>query len=464
MSRPEAHRTILVIDDDRVFGEAVRQALAGPAREVLVVHTAAEGVGHCSRRRVDVVLLDQKLPDGEGFSFCPQILSFNEQTKIIFITAYPSFESAVRAVKGGAYDYLSKPFELEELLLAVERSCRTLDLEQAAQLQTYRQRKEGEETVLLGGSPALAAVRETIDLAAAEDAPVLITGETGTGKGVVARSIHYRGPRAEAPFVSINCAALPENIIETELFGHERGAFTGAVGARKGIFEMAEGGTLFLDEIGTMPLHLQSKLLGVLDEKRIRRLGGETFIPVDVRIVAATNAEIEAALRSRTFREDLYYRIGVIRLHMPPLRERAEDIPELCRFFLGLRSRGSASVLPEEEILRLQDYGWPGNVRELKNIIERAAILHRDILRPAALLGNNAAAATATAFPPRVATGDNRPLASLADVEREHIARVLAEHAGNYSRAARTLGISLSTLKRKLRPVGEGTVRQPKTI
>jgi len=452
LSRPEAHRTILVIDDDRVFGEAVRQAIAGPAREVLVEHSAAAGIRHCAQRRVDVVILDQKLPDGEGFSFCPQIVGFNEQTKIIFITAYPSFESAVLAVKGGAYDYLSKPFELEELLLAVERSCRTLDLEQSAQLQTYRQLREGAETVLLGQSPSVAEVRRMIDLAAAEEAPVLITGETGTGKNVVARSVHYRGPRAEAPFVSINCAALPENIIEAELFGHERGAFTGAVGARKGIFEMAEGGTLFLDEIGTMPLHLQAKLLGVLDEKRIRRLGGGASIPVDVRIVAATNAELEAALEAKTFREDLYYRISVIRLHLPPLRERREDIPELCRFFLAGRGRGRAAVLPDEEIGRLQGYSWPGNVRELRNIIERALIVHREILRPADLLGKIVAGVgyRESAAPP-AADADGTP-SSLATIESDHIARVLAHHAGNYSRAARTLGISLSTLKRKLPP------------
>ncbi len=455
MTPPQTHRTILVVDDDRVFGEAAREALAQPARDVLVVHSAAAGVRECSRRRVDVVLLDQQLPDGEGYSFCPQFLSFNEQTKIIFITAYPSFESAVRAVRGGAYDYLSKPFELEELLLAVDRSCRTLDLEQAAQLHSYRQRKEGEETVLLGESPALTALREMIDLAAVEDAPVLITGETGTGKGVVARSIHYRGPRAEAPFVSINCAALPENIIESELFGHERGAFTGAEGARKGIFEMAEGGTLFLDEIGAMPLHLQSKLLSVLDEKRIRRLGGGTFLRVNVRIVAATNAEIEAELQRRTFRADLYYRIGVIRLHLPPLRERTGDIPELCRHFLGLRSRTSASTLSEEELRRLQGYCWPGNVRELKNIIERAAILHRDHPRPSELLGHDGAAAAPPPMAPRPAPGDATALATLAQIERRHVARVLQEHAGNYTRAARTLGISLSTLKRKLRSAGQ---------
>ena len=258
-------RTFLVIDDDKVFCDAVKDYFSSKTVEVLTAHSGSGGLAVCSQRKVDVVLLDQKLPDVQGHTLCPSILKQNDQTKIVFITAYPSFDNAVEAIKLGAYDYLSKPFELEQLGLAIEKAFRTLDLETVEQFEKYRSQKESEEAVIIGGDGGLSEILQLVDLAASSEAPVLITGETGTGKDLVARTIHYRSPFRRAAFIEINCAAFPESLIEAELFGHEKGAFTGAVTSKKGVFEMAEGGTLLLNEIGEMPLNLQSKLLSVLE-------------------------------------------------------------------------------------------------------------------------------------------------------------------------------------------------------
>ncbi|MDH4232233.1 MAG: sigma 54-interacting transcriptional regulator, partial [Nitrospirota bacterium] len=270
----KVRKSILIVDDDRNFCTSVREYVKTDEVEVHVAHTGKDCLDACAENRIDIVLLDQKLPDTEGYDLCSSILNFNSQTKIIFSTAFPSFDNAVKAVRGGAFDYLSKPFELEELDLVVRQALRTLDLEKVEQFQNYRTERESEENVLVGDSGQITEIQRLISLAANADAPVLVTGETGSGKNVAARSVHYRGLLRHAPFISINCAALPETLIEAELFGHEKGAFTGAAGMKKGLFEMAEGGTLFLDEIGEMPLPLQAKLLGVLDDGTFRRLGG----------------------------------------------------------------------------------------------------------------------------------------------------------------------------------------------
>jgi DNA-binding NtrC family response regulator len=447
----KAVRSILVIDDDKVFCNAVADYLTSETAEVHTAHTGEGGLVICAQQKIDVVLLDQKLPDREGVSLCPSILNHHDQTKIIFITAYPSFDNAVEAIKMGAYDYLSKPFELQELELAIERALRTLELERIEQLQSYKDDKENEETILVSGQGRFSEILQLIDVAASADAPVLITGETGTGKSVVARSIHYKDPNHKKVFICLNCASLPENLIEAELFGCEKGAFTGAVSTRKGIFELAEGGTLFLDEIGAMPLHLQSKLLGVLEEKKIRRIGGESIKPVDVRIIAASNTDLENAIENGTFREDLYYRLSVIRIHIPPLRDRREDIPELCRYFIHAMTHGHHINLPHSELAILLEYEWPGNVRELKNIIERSLILQKGTaLRPAEFLNVDFSASSASSCSAPRGNG----VSSLEEVEREHIRHALDTFTGNYTRTARALGISLSTLKRKLRSYG----------
>ena len=448
-------RTILVIDDDRIFCSSISEFLGSDTRQILTANTGAEGIEICAARKIDVALLDQRLPDMEGHFLCPSLLSHHDQLKIIFTTAYPSFEHAVKAIRAGAYDYLSKPFELGELELAVNRALRTLDLEDIAQLQQYRNAREVAENEFIGASGCLADVARIMNLAAGTEAPVLITGETGTGKNVVARSIHYRGlsghaqkTERDSPFVGINCAALPENLIEAELFGHEKGAFTGAVASKKGIFEMADGGTLFLDEIGDMPLHLQSKLLGVLDDRKIKRLGGETVRTVDVRIVAATSVDLEEAVRQKRFRGDLYYRLSVIRIHIPPLRERRDDIAALCAFLLRRHSRGHQVHIAQSEIDALRNYEWPGNVRELSNVIERAVILQRGPdIRPSELLCISEQGRQL----PTTAPASVNAKATLDEVEKNQILSSLEQNSGNYTRTAQALGISLSTLKRRLR-------------
>jgi DNA-binding NtrC family response regulator len=374
-------------------------------------------------------------------------LKYNDQTKIIFATAYPSFEHAVMALKAGAHDYLKKPFKLDELGHAVDHAFRTLELERIEQIQQFRSAREGDEAIIIGGN-GLAETLKMVELAASTRSPVLLTGETGTGKSLIAKAIHYRSPASRAPFLSINCAALPETLIEAELFGYEKGAFTGATQRKKGIFEMAEGGTLLLDEIGDMPVHLQSKLLGVLEDKIVRRLGGESTHFVNVRIITATGVDLESAM-GKTFRRDLYYRLSVFRIHIPPLRERRDDIPGLCRHLMKTIARGREINIEDAELEKLGSYAWPGNVRELRNILERAFFLQKgSAFLPSALLGD--LAEVSQPAPPECPEVDEVNL-SLADVETRHIKHVLDKFSGNQTRTAEALGVSRSTLKRKLK-------------
>jgi len=445
-------KTILIIDDDKIFCDTIRSYLTKNGLEVFTAHTGGEGVTICSRKRIDVVLLDQNLPDGEGYSFCSSILKTNEKTKIIFITAYPSFEGAVKAIKAGAHDYLSKPFELEELSLEIKQAFRTIELEKVEQFHQYKIDRESEEAVLIGSEGGLSEIARLVDLAASSlDAPVLITGETGTGKNVVARAIHYRSALRKAPFISINCAALPENLIEAELFGYEKGAFTGATMSRRGIFEMAEGGTLFLDEIGEMPLHLQAKLLSAIEDKKIKRIGSESIIPVNVRIIAATCVDLENTI-GKTFRKELYYRLSVIRIHLPPLRERRKDIPAFCEYFLAKFSKGHEGNISDSEVENLMHYDWPGNVRELRNILERAVLLQKGLcIKPSEFLAKvneKPLLETAPCVNPVM------KITTLDEMEKTYIKCVFEKLSNNYTQTAKALGISLSTLKRKINSYG----------
>src|SRR5512143_2100688 len=442
-------KTLLVIDDEKLLCDTVRDYLENDRLEVLTAHTGAEGLAVCSDKKVDVVLLDQRLPDAEGHALSPRILERNEQAKIIFVTAYPSFDNAVAAVRVGAHDYLSKPFDIEELKLTVDNALRTLDLERVEQIQNYAREKDRERAVIVGDSGAFSEVIDHVAMASEMDGPVLITGETGTGKNLVAKAIHYRSSFAGSAFVSINCAALPENLIEAELFGHEKGAFTGASGAKKGLFEVADGGTVFLDEIGEMPIHLQAKLLSVLEDGTMRRIGSTAVTPVNVRIIAATNADLDNIL-GKTFRKDLYYRLSVVRIHVPPLREHREDIPALCGYLLSQIAKGRQVEISDVEIEKLQEYDWPGNVRELRNILERALFLQKGtVLEPSRLLAKQVVAAKTA---PQTTTPAE--VKSLAKVEQEFIQCTLSALSGNLTQTAKTLGISISTLKRKLKEYG----------
>lgn len=434
------NRNVLIVDDDALLRDVLSAQLTGQGLTVSTASSAGEALRLISESVFDLVFLDQKLPDGRGADLCPAILAASEHAKIIFMTAFPSLENAVSAVRAGAYDYLVKPFALEEVELALERALRLQELEGIEQLHRRQQSEDARRSALAGLDAGLAEVDRLAAVAAAASAPVLITGETGTGKSLLARHIHARGPRRERAFVAINTAALPESLADAELFGHERGAFTNALSARRGCFELAHGGTLLLDEIGAMPLALQAKLLSAVEEGQVRRLGAEASRRIDVRLIAATNARLEDEVAARRFREDLLYRLSVLRIDLPPLRERAQDIPALCRAILD--RLGCGAELDGEEIAQLRRYPWPGNVRELQNVLERAVLLGqgRD-LRPSRFL----AAARPTAQPASEAAVE-----PLEVVEARHLRQALAACGGNRTRAAKMLGIGLSTLKRRL--------------
>jgi DNA-binding NtrC family response regulator len=446
MSAKPAQHTVLIIDDDLLLCEMTKEYLSSTALKVIAAHTGREGLELCSRNHIDIVLLDQKLPDIEGYDLCPRIINFSENAKIIFITAFPSFKNALKAIESGAFSYLTKPFELKELKLAIDKCLRVNELEKVEASLHYQHDKDIAASPLVGEKGSMASIARLIATAAKSDAPVLITGETGSGKSRIAKIIHMRGNR-RGPFLAINCAALPENLIESELFGYEKGAFSGAHSLKKGLLEIAENGTILLDEIGEMGFHLQAKLLGVLDEMRVRRVGGIIFHPVQVRIMAATNSNLERKIKAKEFREDLYYRLNVLNLHLPPLRARKEDIPDLVKIFLAEMAPQRAMTVSAADLNDLQAYPWPGNVRELRNVIERAIIhagdnneLHVSPLLPE----------PTELHPPREPLSAGEAILSLAEIERNYTALALKKMNNNLTRTAKILGISLNTLKKKL--------------
>jgi DNA-binding NtrC family response regulator len=367
--------SLMIVDDDRLYSESVRAYLGDFDLDVTLAHTIGAARILYNHKSFDLVLLDNHLPDGDGLALVPELLRINDRTKIILGTAFPSFDNAVLALKNGVYDYISKPIDLDELQTTIDRAIHTSNLEAVEQVEIYHKNKEKQSFSLIGDQKNIQEIQDLVLKAAATNASVLITGETGTGKNVVAKAIHFAGASCHAPFISVNCAALPENLIESELFGVEKGAFTGAIATRKGTFELADGGTLLLDEIGEMPIALQAKLLSALEERRIKRIGGHTEREVNVRVIAATNAEPERSIKDGSFRRDLFYRLSVIRIHLLPLRERRGDIPYLCRHFIEQFAPGRGINISETEIALLQSYDFPGNVRELRNIIERSLIL-----------------------------------------------------------------------------------------
>ena len=450
--------TILVVDDDRATREGVALALADNYT-VLTAADAEQALAALTNHEVDLVLTDLRMPGRDGLSLLREIIAAHPALPVILLSAYGSVESAVEAMKDGAYDFLTKPVNLDHLELICRRALRQKTLErQNARLRTQL---AGQSALarLIGSSEAMAQVRERIEQAAPTPATVLIQGPSGTGKELVARAIHALSPRAQGPFVAVHCAALAPSLLESELFGHVKGAFTGANEERKGRFELADGGTLFLDEISEIDLATQVKLLRVLETRTVEPVGSAEARPVNIRLVAATNRNLRAWVDAGKFREDLYFRLNVIDVTLPPLSARGGDLAQLCdafvREFNPLLGRSILGVDAGAMAL-LERYAWPGNVRELRNTIERMMVLAKgDRLTaedvPENIRENRAPAAAPEALPAAALPPSPAPA---VPAEAELIRRALAEHKGNRTAAAKALGIPLRTLYRRLKAYG----------
>jgi len=443
--------TILIVDDDRDMVAMLGDVLQQENYVTLGAHSGAEALALVEREVPGLVISDLRMSGMGGHALQTELRRAAPDLPIIIITAFGSITSAVESIKLGAFDYITKPFGNQELLLVIERALEHRQL----RLEIKRLRGELAHSYgvanIIGASPKLAAVLRRIGQIADSGASVLLTGESGTGKDLLARTLHYESQRRDYPFIAVNCAAIPENLIESELFGYVRGAFTDARQSRTGLFQAAARGTLFLDEIGDMPLALQAKLLRVIEDKRVRPLGGNQEVPVDVRIVAATNADLEQEMRQNRFRSDLYYRLAMFVLSIPPLRDRPEDLPPLIKQF-GMRAAAEAGkpvpAIAQEAMACLLHYAWPGNVRELQNAIHSAVILSRN------------GVITQDDLPPRLAGPEKTPARmaeeavtrklSLAEFEREYIRKILAAVDGNKTEAAAILQIDRKTIYRKL--------------
>jgi DNA-binding NtrC family response regulator len=446
---------ILVVDDEREMCEALAAGLAPRGFEVRWETSGEAALAALGGAELDVVLTDLNMRGMDGLALCERIVASRPDVPVVVITAFGSLETAIAAIRAGAYDFITKPVKMDALAVALARAVQHRSLRE----EVKRLRELVDETQrfeeLVGDSPAMRRVRQLLDRVVASDASVLVTGESGTGKEVVAKVLHRSGRRKEGPFVAINCAAMPEQLLESELFGHVRGAFTDARAARTGLFVQAQGGTLLLDEIGDLPLALQPKLLRALQERAVRPIGGNDEVAFDVRLIATTNRDLESAVEEGRFREDLYFRVNVIHLAMPPLRARGSDVLVLAQHFLvhhATKAGKHVTGLSPQAAERLLAYTWPGNVRELQNAMERAVALAQyeqvtvDDLpekirayRPSHVL---------------IAAEDPSELVPLEEAERRYILRVVESVGGNKTLAARLLGIGRKTLYRKLQQYG----------
>jgi DNA-binding NtrC family response regulator len=445
--------SILIIEDDDTLRITVGGFLRRMGFDIDEAATGEDGLSLGQRRRHDLVLLDLRLPDIQGLEVIARLKEIDEEAQIVTMTAYPEVRTAVAALKAGAYDYINKPFDLEDLVSLIERTVETRRLRREVEWRRA-QSETCELDGLIGESPAFKELVAVTQKIAASRVPVLICGESGSGKERVARAIHCQSLRATGPWVTLNCSALPEGLMESELFGHEKGAFTDAKQQKRGLLELADGGTLFLDEIGDLSLALQPKLLRVLETQRFRRVGGIREIPVDVRFVAATHRNLPDMVKAGSFREDLYYRLNVGAIEVPPLRARREDIPGLAGLFVREAARATGNPAPEipADVARLlASHTWPGNVRELRNVLERAVILSDGMALSLAQLPPE----ISRAVPPAPTFATSRGLATLAEMEIGYIRQILAHCAGNKTRAAEILGITRLTLRNKLREAGE---------
>lgn len=451
---------ILIVDDDPGHLATLKTITRSWGYAVQTADDGAEGVELVKSEPMDLVLMDVRMTKMSGIEALEKITAYNPSIPVIIMTAYSSVESAVEALKTGAYDYLMKPLDFEVLKLTLERAHDHAGLKAENRLLKEQLRADLDTTNIIGKSQSMKELMDMLAMAAPSEATVLITGESGTGKELIARSLHLNSPRKNYPLVVVNCAAITETLLESELFGHEKGAFTGADKRREGRFMQANGGTIFLDEIGEMSSTMQAKLLRVLQEREIQRVGGDQVLQVDVRIVAATNRDLEQEVAQGRFREDLYYRLNVIALNIPPLRDRLDDIPLLAQHFLekyAARNRKTAKGFSPLAMDMLIKYAWPGNVRELENIVERAVILMTGEHVTEKQLPSNIVREHGGGSP--IELGATAPaeggLRSLEDIEKEAILNALKATAGNKSETARRLGITRKTLHNKLKTYGQ---------
>ncbi|MBO6938299.1 MAG: sigma-54-dependent Fis family transcriptional regulator [Deltaproteobacteria bacterium] len=445
--------TVLLVDDDHELRELLREQLEAKGHySVVGVGNANEALGALSSQAIDVVVTDLRMPGNSGTQLCKEVVRLFPEVPVLLMTAFGSLDSAIEAIRAGAYDFLTKPFEPERLELSLHRALADRSLRDEVRELRRRTGKRPGHAGMVGTSPPMQRLYELIDRVGHSEASVLILGESGTGKELVARALHDRSRRSAGAFVALNCAAMPEALLESELFGHERGAFTDARTARRGLLREAEGGTVFLDEIGDLSPTLQPKLLRVLQERRLRPVGGDREVDVDVRVLAATHHDLRTDVDAGNFRADLYYRLGVITIDVPPLRDRGDDVLLLAEVFLdeiAVRERSAPPEIPNDVARRLLAYDWPGNVRELHNCMERCVALAQE-----------SGEIRVEHLPAELLEGviDESPLPSeappgflpLEEVERRHILRVVDAVDGNKSKAARILGIDRKTLHARL--------------
>jgi len=447
---------ILVVDDDDAHRTMLRTLLGGWGYEISEANDGSIAVEAVKRSPFDLVLMDIRMLRVSGIEALDQIKVFNPVIPVIIMTAFSSVETAVQALKKGAYDYLTKPLDFDKLKLTIERAMEHTQLKEENRLLKENLGKHFDRQNIIGNSAAMSRLLQTVAQVAPSEATVLISGESGTGKELIAGAIHFNSQRKQGPFVKINCAAVTETLLESEFFGHEKGSFTGADRRKEGRFQQAHGGSIFLDEVSEMSPGMQVKLLRVLQEKEITRVGGEKVIPVDVRVISATNQSLLDMIKKRTFREDLYYRLNVVRLEIPPLRGRREDIPLLAQRFLKeftTKNRKEIKGFTPQAMDFLVRYDWPGNVRELMNAIERSVVLARsEYLDAEDLSVIRDSSQMIPDSPPGVdEVGKDVPL---DQVEKATILRTLESAGGNKSEAARRLGITRKTLHKKLKKYG----------
>lgn len=444
---------ILVVDDQELMRDSLAATLAREGHEVVAAGDGAAALQRLTAAKFDLLISDLKMPKLTGTELLAEAKKVRPEMPVVLMTAFATVQTAVEAMKLGAYDYIQKPFDGEEIKLLVDRTLEHSRLVRENQALRRMAEAANGPRPLIGSGEAMAAVKQDVERVAKSSATVLIHGESGTGKEMVARAIHYASDRKERPMLAVNCAALSENLLESELFGHERGAFTGADKLRRGRFELADGGTILLDEISEIAPALQAKLLRVLQESSFERVGSSVTQQVDVRVIATTNRDLAKEVREGRFRQDLYYRLNVVPIQLPPLRERVEDVPELVRHFLhGIAKRESSTFrhIEPEAVRLLQKYSWPGNVRELQNIIERATVLEQEdglvrasTIQPWLKLGNEPVAIGGN--------GDSLAGRPLADIEKQVILSTLERFKGHRIKTATALGIGVRTLGMKLK-------------